>query len=464
MDNNSIGGKWNILGEKYDGELIYNPSNGLILISIYYNNEGGPTWYGKPLKFNEITGTLNQKISCILSDCEVVKRHSRNFTRHHVVIRAKTIIFGTNIRKQQNLKFNRIDFRLTNIFPWTNMNGFEESFDNPEYNFMITHKLNDTIVINVDDNTKIEFVHYSGPIDGNMNVEEIQLSQYVIIRIYKKNKCYYDEFFKELDKIRNLIMVATEQNVFIKEISCYNEEKYYIINGKKEYVKFQMIDYRMKNESEEISIMDMHYYLFRLSDLLDNDRLKLWANKYNKNEKIYELYLLSIKNDVPMEIKFCNYMQAIELFHRQTYKSYNRTFKNHISEKFIDNQELKNEIVENHDQKGSPFITLRSRLIDIFTEDKELLKSENVKENVVKFSDIMCNTRNYYTHYDENKKDKCLVKENLICGINILNYLLCYIILDQLDFDVAYIDNKLKERMEYILRDKKIEKLLKNER
>lgn len=165
-----------------------------------------------------------------------------------------------------------------------------------------------------------------------------------------------------------------------------------------------------------------------------------------------------------MEIKFCNYMQAIELFHRQTYKSYNRTFKNHISEKFIDNQELKNEIVENHDQKGSPFITLRSRLIDIFTEDKELLKSENVKENVVKFSDIMCNTRNYYTHYDENKKDKCLVKENLICGINILNYLLCYIILDQLDFDVAYIDNKLKERMEYILRDKKIEKLLKNER
>ena len=464
MDNISIGGKWNILGEKYDGELIYNSSNGLIIISIYYNNEGSPTWYEKPLKFNEITGTLNQKINCILSDCEVIKRNSRNFTRHHVVIRAKSIFFGTNIRKQKNLKFNRMDFRLTNMFSWTDMNGFEEQFDNSEYNFSITHKLKDNIVINIDDNTKIEFVHYFGAVDGNTNVEEIKLSQYVIIRIHKKKKCYYNEFFKELDKVRNLIMIATQQNVFIKEINCYKEDKYYIINEKKEYVKFQMIDYRMKDESEEISTIDMHYYLFRLSDLLKENRLDLWAHTYEKNEKMYDLYLLSIKNDVPLEIRFCNYMQAIELFHRQTYKKYNRKFKNHISEKFIDNEELKNQIFENSDQKKSNFITLRSRLIDIFTDDKKLLKSEKIQNNIVKFSEVMCDTRNYYTHYDESKKSKFLVKENLICGINILNYLLCYLILQQLSFDTDYIDNKLKERVEYILRDDKIEKLLKNDR
>lgn len=464
MNNNNIGGKWNILGEKYEGELIYNPSNGLILLSIYYNNGGKPTWYEKPLKFNEITGTLNQKINCILSNCEVVRRYSKNFIRHNVVIRAKSIFFGTNIRKQQNLKFNRIDFRLTNIFPWTNMNGFEEIFDNSNYNFMIAHKLKDKIVINIDDNTKIEFVHCLGSIDGNMQVEDIKLSQYVLVSIQKKDKCYYDEFFKELDKIRNLVMIATEQNVFIKEINCYKEEKCFIANGHKEYIRFQMIDYRMKDECEDISAMDMYYYLFRLSDLLDNNRLNLWINNYNKNEKMYELYLLSIKNDVPLEIRFCNYMQAIELFHRQTYKNYNKKFKDHISKKFIKNQELKNEIFEDPDQKKSPFITLRSRLIDIFTENKELLKNENISRNVVKFSEIMCDTRNYYTHYDESKRNKCLVKENLICGINILKYLLCHLILEQLNFDIAYIDSTLMERMNYILKDKKIEKLLKNER
>ena len=56
-----IGGKWNILGKKYEGDLVFNKSNGGIVLSIYYKDHNHfRAWDNQPLYMNEITGTLNQ--------------------------------------------------------------------------------------------------------------------------------------------------------------------------------------------------------------------------------------------------------------------------------------------------------------------------------------------------------------------------------------------------------------------
>lgn len=464
MDKNYIGGKWNILGEQYDGELIYSEKNGLILVSIYYDDSGAFTWFDKPLKFDELTGTINQKIKCILVNCEVIRRHSQNLSRHHVVIRAKSIFFNTAFRKKKSIKFNRLDFKLTNIFQWTNMNGFEHSRDKFGYFLILGYNFSDKFCVDIDDNTKLEIVHTLGPVDGNLDTENINLSQYAVIRILKVNKSHYEEFFNDLNKIKNLIMIATGQNVFINNIICYDNDKYTMICEDKKYHEYQMIDYRIKDEKDEITTMDVYYYLFRLSDLIEGNKLKKWFDTYDENEKVYDLYLLSLKNEVPMEIKFCNLMQAVELFHRKKYKNYNASFKRHIREKFKNNASLCDEIFDNPDQKNSSFITIRSRMIDIFTENMELLNNEVIRNNIVSFSEIMTNTRNYYTHYDARKKDLTLVKDNLLCGISILDYMVCYLILKELKFDDDYINGKLQNKVRYILEDSKIENLLKNER
>lgn len=464
MDNNYIGGKWNILGERYDGELIYSEKNGLILLSIYYDESGAFTWLDKPLKFDELTGTINQRIKCILVNCEVIKMHTQNLFRHHVVIRAKSIFFNTNFRKKKSIKFDRLDFRLVNIFQWTNMNGFEDSRDKFGYFLVLGYKFSDTFCVDIDDNTKLEIVHMLGPIDGDLNTENINLSQYALIKILKVNKSYYEEFFNDLEKIKKLITIATGQRVFISNINCYDNDKYDMICGYKKYYDYQMIDYRIKNEKDEITTMDVCYYLFRLSDLIEGNKIKQWFDTYEENEKIYELYLLSLNNEVPMEIRFCNLIQAVELFHRKKYKNYNASFKRHVREKFQNNISLCDEILDNSDQKNSSFITIRSRMIDIFTENMELLNNDVIRNNIVSFSEIMTNTRNYYTHYDASKKDLSLIKDNLSCGISILDYIICYFILKELKFGDDYINGKLQDKVRYILEDNKVERLLRNER
>ena len=52
-----IGGNWNILNKKYEGDLIFNKSNGGIILDIYYNNpKEFLAWSDKPTEITEITG------------------------------------------------------------------------------------------------------------------------------------------------------------------------------------------------------------------------------------------------------------------------------------------------------------------------------------------------------------------------------------------------------------------------
>ena len=73
----TIGGKWKILGKQYQGDLTFNKTNGIIILSIYYkDNEEFLAWMDKPTEITTITGKLNQEIKCTLVDCQIVKRHS----------------------------------------------------------------------------------------------------------------------------------------------------------------------------------------------------------------------------------------------------------------------------------------------------------------------------------------------------------------------------------------------------
>lgn len=167
--DNIIGGKWNILGKSYDGDLIFNKSNGGIVLSIYYKDQNHfLAWDNQPLYINEITGTLNQKIKCILTDCKVVKRHTQAFVKHHIIIVAKSIFFGISKRKKQNIKFNEMHFKMSNIFAWTKLNGFKELFDNKDYWLNIVYESKDRVSVKIDDNTTIEFVPTMGAFNQNM--------------------------------------------------------------------------------------------------------------------------------------------------------------------------------------------------------------------------------------------------------------------------------------------------------
>lgn len=379
--DNIIGGKWNILGKSYDGDLIFNKSNGGIVLSIYYKDQNHfLAWDNQPLYINEITGTLNQKIKCILTDCKVVKRHTQAFVKHHIIIVAKSIFFGISKRKKQNIKFNEMHFKMSNIFAWTKLNGFKELFDNKDYWLNIVYESKDRVSVKIDDNTTIEFVPTMGAFNPNMLVENVNLNQFVSIYIKKDIPTIYDNFFDDLNKVINLITLATNKRININKIECIDYSKFYMLENTKDYIKYEMMSHKIKlddniEEDSKIQIID---YLFDLPEMIIDNKIQVWFNTYDKYRNIYNLYLLGIKNDIPLEIRFCNLMQAIELLHSIKF-SRKKKFIKHIEKKFIANPEIIDDIENNIDQKESSFIILRSRLIDIFTNDFELTKSVKKK-------------------------------------------------------------------------------------
>ena len=350
-----IGGKWNILGKKYEGDLVFNKSNGGIILSIYYKDcNHFRAWDNQPLYIDEITGTLNQKIKCILTDCKIVKRHTQAFVKHHIVIVAKSIFFGISKRKKKSIKFNEMQFKMSNIFAWTKLNVFKELLDNQDYWLNIVCESKDKISVKIDDNTTLEFVPTMGSFNSNMLVENIKLNQFVSINIKKEIPTSYDKFFEDLDKVINLITLATNKRINISKIVCLDYNKFYMIGDIKDYIKYEMVSNKMKiddsiEEDNRIEIMD---YLFDLPEINSNNKIKVWFNTYDKYRNIYNLYLLGVKNDIPIEIRFSNLMQAIELLHSIKFSRKKKFFK-HLDEKFIDNPEIIDDIKNNKDQKDN---------------------------------------------------------------------------------------------------------------
>lgn len=457
-----IGGNWNILNKKYEGDLIFNKSNGGILLDIYYNNpKEFLAWSNKPTEITEITGYINQKMKCMLTDCKVIKRHSTYSSRHHIVIHAKSLFFGLNNKKKSTLKFNEIRFQLSNIFQWSKLNGFENIDTDPKYWVNIAYNPKEKIEIKLDNETTIEFVPGMGSFNPDMLVEKIDISQYVSVYIKKKNPTHYEKFFDELDKVINLILLSTNINIRIRKIECIDYKHFVDIEGKKDYYRYEMINEKMEHEelTSKNNALDVMYYLFDLPEILKDNKINNWFNNYDKYRNIYNLYLLDIKNDIPNEIKFCNVMQAIELIHNLKYSKKKKFYK-HIEQKFSSSQDVIDNIKENKDQSESPYIILRSRMIDLLSNDYYGI----INNDIIQLADVLTDSRNYYTHYNDSKRNKCVVKENLKYAIFFLNILTSCYILSELGFSLDYIKNKHKQNFETIDRKEIVKNIIQNKR
>ena len=457
-----MGGIWNISGKRYNGDLIFNKSNGVILLSIYIKNRKLLSDLLIKKEFSEITGLTNQQEKCILTDCKIIKRHNNNFIKYHILIKAKSLFWGLSKRKKEYIKFNEVRFELSNIFQWSKLNGFE-IIDDPKNKLKWEYNFKDKIIIEIDENTKVQFVPILDKFKYDTLVEDIHLKQFVSINIIKNKPTFYEKFFEDVNKIIIMIMIATNTKININKITCLDYSKYQLIGENKNYFKYEMISYLMKKDDEGLTTdsLDSIYYLYDLPELCIDNKINNWFKTYDKYKSIYDLYLLGIKNDVPPEIRFSNLMQALELIHSIKYDKLKK-FILHIKEKFADNPDIIDNIINNDSQKNTTYIILRSRLIDLFVNPFELNFTDN--NNLIKFSDILADSRNYYTHYKNSKKNKCVVKNNLTNSIFILKYLVSCYILENLGFSIEYINNLNRLDVKHFEKNNFVNKILENSR
>ena len=463
MNNNIVmSGLWTILNKQYSGNLIYNKDNGTMTLSIFINNMYDfISEFDLPIHIEVITGKLSYGMGCTLVDCYINYIYTGNIANNSIEIVVEKSFFNISSNNKKQIKFNEMRFKIPNIIKWSGLNGFNLVKSN-EYDLNIIYKFKKTISQFIDKNITIEFVPYLGEYDIDLCFEQINFNQYIELRIKAKELTNYSVFFDYAEKVLNLIMLATGQKVNVSYIYGINYNKYIKFEKEKEYIKHEVIAHLIKASINGNPDKNENY-MFYLSELLKNDRLKEWFSTYDDYKIIYELYILETKTDITDEIRFCNLMQALELLHVKKFKN-KESFYKHIENKFEDKKEIITLIEENADQKTSPYIILKSRIIDILTDSISPDIFRDIYGKIDSLSTILTDTRNYYTHYNEAKKAKCLVKENLKQGAFLLKYILSRNILLNLGYDIEEIDKKQLYIINRIKKLKIIENILENSR
>lgn len=281
--------------------------------------------------------------------------------------------------------------------------------------------------------------------------ENITLKQKGNIEIIFKDEHTIEEYNAIIEKIIKLIELSILKKVYLTNINAFSKDVYFMVDDKKIEQTVNIINNRFNVKRDTENEKSKKWKWVTLPELIENNSFEYYFNIYEKIEPIIELYIEIIESYKISNIGvFLNITQALETYHSRFKAIGIEDFKKRIDEIILKNRPK--ECIEK-DRKfllanSKSFVTLESRIADLLIADWDIIfDTGNI--DFLDFPNVIAKTRNYYTHYDENIKDKfkVLTKEEITIYNRTLMYILEYYLLKELGFlDIEKMKQKLNER------------------
>lgn len=212
-------------------------------------------------------------------------------------------------------------------------------------------------------------------------------------------------------------------------------------------------------------LMREDYMYFTLEKQRKNveECLRIWFANYKKLELVLDLYNRCISNILVAEDNFLIYAKAVEVFHRikhdqpfidkAKYNEIRKAIVSSLPEYFPDTQkEKRHRLVQRMDSslEYANGLSLRGRLKDI--RNKYQQNSDLLFRDFRSLADIIVDTRNYLTHYDETGSPKANEGLYALGYMSMrLRYILELCLLTELGFDEsdlqAMVSNNTHKRL-----------------
>lgn len=426
VDRHHIG-LFNIDGKQFQGEIVYNEKNGVILLCIRFefNIDDFDKWTRLPKKYKTITGKLTNGIVVNLYNPTCIENHLYGFRYRELQYKVKYMIWS-NV-ELINPKFNKLTCEIENGLKWSGLTVIDL---NKLPNFLLKEGEskaffwhNAQITLSTGINNELKKIPRK---------EVCEITERLMISIESNEKKDVTFFTDVRDKILSMISFAIRDNL--------NVIKQYLT----EYDDFDFFE-ELENKQEHLliesepvhNIYDNQYlsYNFFLDDLPQNN--PQLPDYLEKLAPVFNLYLSLFKYpNMPVEMIFLNIVQALETFHsRFFYHDDKKEYVQSVEERF-EKDSLCHKLLPSDTQmnKNCNYIILVSRLNDLLIRGKDdLFKNYYQKDYAQKIAD----TRHYYTHYGERKKDKALKGDALRNAIQILRLLLEYHVCAVLNIDIS---------------------------
>ena len=427
-------GKFNIVGEEINGELIYNKENGVTLLNLVKQINNSSIMGKHYGNLDIITGVLNSGTTVTLFHNRCTKNHTQAFHSQQLVYVADYSIWSKN--DATNAKYNKLVCVLENALDWSGLTSVDTSDLST-----ISFKHNETENEYHWFDSKITFsTSLKCDLFNFPRKEESEVIERLVVSIEADKKQDISFFIAIRNKLTSLISFAIKDNVNIEEQYLNDYDDSYQIGEYTEYYKHYLY-----TSEHRLSLHNSNHweYNFTLAQLLPEKDIK---KELDLLEPIFNLYLSLFKyTDMPHEMVFLNIVQALETFHARFFyddskdkyvASVNERFGNCLH--YSDIEKLL--LCDTQKDENCKYIILVSRLNDLLIGKYDGLFYDYYVTDT-EFAQTIADTRHYYTHYGKAKEKKALRGDKLIDAIGILALLLEYNICLQLG-----IDNQAKVR------------------
>ncbi|WP_281166237.1 HEPN domain-containing protein, partial [Liquorilactobacillus sicerae] len=185
--------------------------------------------------------------------------------------------------------------------------------------------------------------------------------------------------------------------------------------------------------------------LFNCRQLIESADLEAWNDKSKKLEPIINLYTEAYDSpSTSIQNLFLNVCQALETYHARMVTNNRDEYLKKSNQKIARmNPSFKDFLIRN--KRNTKSILLSERISDLMVVDNIPKINFSGGFKYFDFPQIVSNTRNYYTHYDENRQKNALFGEKLVDATELLRLILEYHLLRELGFNDDFATNNMRD-------------------
>lgn len=328
----------------------------------------------------------------------------------------ETVIIGKYFQKD-DLKFDSINIQYSCLSLWILYLGIidELKYNNNEIS-EIKFKAFPQIEINCE-NYKINILFN---VKKKYHETKFGVDYDSYVRFDFANECYLDEVLEYANDFSNLLTILIGENIKIERIFL-----------KEESLETNIFTNIIRKNNKEIRKRDI---LIRYIDIKDKFKYIIdnWIKKKEELRPVVNNFIRLGEDKFFDEVSFLRITQALEV--------YSRRFRYEFAKEIKEDD-------KSYNKKGEP--RLKHRLKDLLRECDflfDLLTDDNTDEIIKR----ICNTRNYYTHYDKKRTNELLNDTDSIFYIGkYLNYIVQILILMELGIDKSIIKDRFEKNNQF---------------
>ena len=462
-DTQVMGGKWKVPGQSkcYNGELHINEKERFIVLELiipadYEKTEPEPIIVGK---IHFVTGTLFSGANVTLYDCYA--RKDIQYPGSHIVMQiiANYAFWGLEAASTADLLFKGAWVDFGDILNWYELCKYRFTFPDDENRRAYEWVAEDALHFQINDNLTVWFLPSAGITLGEVFSRELKLTQTIWVRLEYKNDVAWEQILRDIQSFQYLIGVGTGQKIEIEELKFEHSSLYY--DGTGDEAERQLIDSSVLLGSGQVARTKAKHsgdHLFLLRELLDLEQgMAAWQIHYEKMKPVLDLLFTVYGDNGTVVTAFLSLTQALETFHSRFVTDNIREYKEKVRELLRQNEnewhkkQLEEFLIGNDlDNPKKDKIVLNNRIADLLYADGvqplRIWCGFYPKLQVNKIT----NSRNYYTHYSEKRKEEAYTEDELYYVNSFLVCLLNYHLMVLLGFEKDHARVKVSESVRNI--------------